>query len=474
MSRSICSVRASSRSWTDWAGSHRMLHSSVTASCGCLRADGHGDSPNLSAAIKLDEAALGFLLGHEWLDSRIAPYCRLLPALSAPTSSGSAKRGSNRGDLPAGPRSRGGPGRGSPARRRSEHPGVRHSNRSLWASADWDSLLGRRVSNRRARRARVADAAGRPPARRRAEGQARAAPATSDGATATTSIFSGSARWESANQQTIVGHSTERHLAASEEWPRSGGRSSIATGPRPSRAVLTRLAATFESLTAGQIGAAVVHAIRTSERAASGPLGAEPLLEGARRQTRGALRGLAERVQIAPTWDDLVLPADTIAQLREIPLRVVHRATVMDDWGFAGKRAYGRGTAVLFSGSSGTGKTLAAAVLAAELGQDLFRIDLAAVVSKYIGETEKNLSRVFDAAERADCILLFDEADALFGKRSDVRDAHDRYANQEVAYLLQRTDAVRRPGDPDHQPGGVHRRSLLPSPRDDRPLQHAR
>jgi SpoVK/Ycf46/Vps4 family AAA+-type ATPase len=163
-------------------------------------------------------------------------------------------------------------------------------------------------------------------------------------------------------------------------------------------------------------------------------------MEGARQQARGALRGLAQRVHIAPTLVDVILPPGTLAQLRELPHRVLHRATVLDDWGFAGQRAYGRGTAVLFSGSSGTGKTFAAAAVAGELGQDLFRIDLAAVISKYIGDTQKNLARVFDAAERSDCVLLFDEADALFGKRSEVRDAHDRYANQEVAYLLQRVE----------------------------------
>jgi SpoVK/Ycf46/Vps4 family AAA+-type ATPase len=118
-----------------------------------------------------------------------------------------------------------------------------------------------------------------------------------------------------------------------------------------------------------------------------------------------------------------------------------HRLTVHYDWGFAGKSARGLGIAALFWGDSGTGKTLAAEVLAHELDLALYRIDLSAVVSKYIGETEKNLRRVFDAAEDAGAILLFDEADALFGKRSEVKDSHDRYANIEVSYLLQRMEA---------------------------------
>jgi SpoVK/Ycf46/Vps4 family AAA+-type ATPase len=116
---------------------------------------------------------------------------------------------------------------------------------------------------------------------------------------------------------------------------------------------------------------------------------------------------------------------------------------VHDEWGFGGRQARGLGVAALFTGESGTGKTLAAEILAAELDLDLYRIDLSSVVSKYIGETEKNLRRVFEAAEDSGAILLFDEADALFGKRSDVKDSHDRYANIEVSYLLQRMEAYR-------------------------------
>src|SRR4030095_10947288 len=122
---------------------------------------------------------------------------------------------------------------------------------------------------------------------------------------------------------------------------------------------------------------------------------------------------------------------------------VKHRLAVYDTWGFAAQGARGLGISALFAGESGTGKTMAAEVLANELHLDLYRIDLASTVSKYIGETEKNLGRVFDAAEDSGAILLFDEADALFGKRSEVRDSHDRYANIEVSYLLQRMEAYR-------------------------------
>ncbi len=124
-------------------------------------------------------------------------------------------------------------------------------------------------------------------------------------------------------------------------------------------------------------------------------------------------------------------------------MQVRHQARVYERWGFAAKSSRGLGIAALFSGASGTGKTMAAEVLARELNLDLYRIDLSAVVSKYIGETEKNLRRIFDAAEAGGAILLFDEADALFGKRTEVKDSHDRYANIEVSYLLQRMESYR-------------------------------
>ena len=135
-----------------------------------------------------------------------------------------------------------------------------------------------------------------------------------------------------------------------------------------------------------------------------------------------------------------MLPRRSLAQLREIHASVRHRARVHGEWGFASRLALGKGLAALFAGPSGTGKTMAASILAKELGLDLYKIDLASVVSKYIGETEKNLSRIFSEAERSNAVLFFDEADALFGKRSEVRDSHDRYANVEVAYLLQRME----------------------------------
>jgi ATPase family associated with various cellular activities (AAA)/Winged helix domain, variant len=162
-----------------------------------------------------------------------------------------------------------------------------------------------------------------------------------------------------------------------------------------------------------------------------------------RRQCSVKLADLAHRIEPAGAWDDLVLPETQLLTLRQMAAHVRRRAQVYEQWGFASKSARGLGIGALFSGPTGTGKTMAAEVLANELRLDLYRIDLSSLVSKYIGETEKNLRRVFDAAEDGGAILLFDEADALFGKRSEVRDSHDRYANIEVSYLLQRIEAYR-------------------------------
>ncbi|MFD0689871.1 ATP-binding protein [Actinomadura fibrosa] len=171
----------------------------------------------------------------------------------------------------------------------------------------------------------------------------------------------------------------------------------------------------------------------------AGPGRAE-LFAAARAQTGHELAALARRIEPLNGWDDLVLPADGLGQLRELCAQVTGRRTVWRDWGFADKASRGRGVTALFTGPPGTGKTMAAEVVAGELGLDLYTIDLSSVVSKYIGETEKNLEKVLAAAGDADAVLLFDEADALFGRRGEVRDARDRYANVETSYLLQRLE----------------------------------
>jgi SpoVK/Ycf46/Vps4 family AAA+-type ATPase len=155
------------------------------------------------------------------------------------------------------------------------------------------------------------------------------------------------------------------------------------------------------------------------------------------------MEGLAEKIEARRRFEDLVLPGEAMQQLRDIASQVEQRDRVYEQWGFGAKLSRGRGIVALFAGPSGTGKTMAAEVLAHRLALDLYRIDLASVISKFIGETEKNLKRVFDAAEQSGAILFFDEADALFGKRSEVRDSHDRYANIEINYLLQRMEDYR-------------------------------
>ena len=167
---------------------------------------------------------------------------------------------------------------------------------------------------------------------------------------------------------------------------------------------------------------------------------ASDLFAAARLQTGHELGSLARKIDSRYVWADIVLPADALAQIREICQRVTHHRQVLDVWGFGQKLSHGKGVTALFTGPSGTGKTMAAGVLANELSLDLYKIDLSSVVSKWIGETEKNLDLIFTAAENANAILFFDEADALFGKRSEVRDSHDRYANVEISYLLQKME----------------------------------
>ncbi|MGG6266460.1 ATP-binding protein [Leptolyngbya sp. AN10] len=167
------------------------------------------------------------------------------------------------------------------------------------------------------------------------------------------------------------------------------------------------------------------------------------LWESCLMRTRPRLDALAQRLDTKATWENIVLPQSETNLLHQIAAQVRHRSIVYDEWGFRDRMNRGLGVTALFAGESGTGKTMAAEVIANELKLNLYRIDLSAVVSKYIGETEKNLRKLFDAAEDGGAILFFDEADALFGKRSEVKDSHDRYANIETNYLLQRIEAYR-------------------------------
>ena len=187
--------------------------------------------------------------------------------------------------------------------------------------------------------------------------------------------------------------------------------------------------------------ARAVRAARLSSVLEDRPADSVPLLSGAREQNAAGLERLARRIEPAVGWPDLVLPPAVTGQLRELAARARHRDQVLTDWRMRPGGGRGRGITALFAGDSGTGKTMLAEVIAGELGLDLYTIDLATVVDKYVGETEKNLERIFTEAGGVNAVLLFDEADAVFGKRSEVRDAHDRYANIESAYLLQRMES---------------------------------
>ncbi|WP_395715201.1 ATP-binding protein [Reyranella sp.] len=214
-------------------------------------------------------------------------------------------------------------------------------------------------------------------------------------------------------------------------WQRLPG--AIAADEAATRAALERAARQFH------LGPSAIDGI--VENLPTMPV--EAIWPAAREAARGGLDAIAQRIDSRVTFDDLVLPPGQMAMLRDIARHLRQRDRVYGDWGFGARHQLGQALVALFAGESGTGKTLAAEAVAGDVGLDLYRIDLASVVSKYIGETEKNLKRLFDSAEASGAVLLFDEADALFGKRSEVKDSHDRYANIEIAYLLQRIEAYR-------------------------------
>jgi hypothetical protein len=198
--------------------------------------------------------------------------------------------------------------------------------------------------------------------------------------------------------------------------------------------------ATRFSLTPGRVVRAATEANRIAGAAGRTAATADDIAQAIGASVARQVEVLGTRIDDRPRWDDVVLPEETLDGVRELIARVQHRHQVLDQWGFREKLSKGIGLAALFSGPPGTGKTLIASLIANELGQDLYQIDLSRVVSKWIGETEKNLARVFDAAEGANIVLLFDEADALFAKRTEVKSSNDRHSNAEVNYLLQRVE----------------------------------
>ncbi len=193
--------------------------------------------------------------------------------------------------------------------------------------------------------------------------------------------------------------------------------------------------------TAYPLAPSIIHAAGAQLREVVGDVSADHVSEIVRGLLDNRLGGLARRIVTSQTWEDVVLPADQIASLVELMSRIQSRRRVYEEWGFGAKVGRGLGVAALFSGPPGTGKTMTAGLVARDLGLEMYQVDLSKIVSKWIGETEKNLATLFDAAEAGHAILLFDEADALFGKRTDVKSSNDRHANQEVNYLLQRLES---------------------------------
>ncbi len=245
-------------------------------------------------------------------------------------------------------------------------------------------------------------------------------------------------------------------LATRENWPRLERAHRTLDVERPTLVEqqsawansLGELAGHIPPLLAGQfdLNLATIQQIGQSacdEMAGDAQTLPDRLWDACRVSTRPQLDILAQRLDPKATWDDIVLPVGETRMLQQIVDQVGQRSKVYETWGFAHKMNRGLGISALFAGESGTGKTMAAVMIANALRLNLYRIDLSAVVSKYIGETEKNLRRLFDAAESGGAILFFDEADALFGKRSEVKESHDRYANIEINYLLQRMEAYR-------------------------------
>jgi SpoVK/Ycf46/Vps4 family AAA+-type ATPase len=203
---------------------------------------------------------------------------------------------------------------------------------------------------------------------------------------------------------------------------------------------LSRALANKFKFTVGQIKDAIASAQKLAVLHEREEISMEDLYNGCRAQSNQKLVTLAKRIKPKYSWNDIILPKEKKEQLKEVKNYIKNKGVVYHDWGFDNKLSLGKGLNILFSGASGTGKKMAAEIIASELKLDLYKIDLSMVVSKYKGETEKNLNRIFKEAEQSNAKLFFDEADALFGKRSEVRDLHDRYANIEISYLLQKME----------------------------------
>jgi AAA+ superfamily predicted ATPase len=435
----------------------RFVANAPLVSSGVLRlvADpSHVDPPLLAYYLRLEEWAVRWLLGDERPDPRLASFCEIANAVAGPELNSDALRrlpifvSRVRGDgrpvrlLLTGPAasSKRQAARAIAAAERLPLVAADLTRTELWRSDPIGTAL---LLTRQASRGNAVlhieglDNSGEPGPVRPFLEAILAYPGiiTLAAATAATAAAAGSQRFLSI-EFALPDFDTRQSL-----W-----RKAIKdAGMVVDKATITTLASQFE-LSAEQITAAADAARRHLEWSATStahkmPQDAATELAAAARGHNGVeLASLTTLVRPVYRWADIVLPDDCITQLKEICQRVAYRHEVLDNGGFGGKLSAGKGVAVLFAGPSGTGKSMAAEVIASELGLNLYRIDLSTVVSKWVGETEKHLAQIFAAAERCNAVLLFEEADALFGKRSEIRDAHDRYANIEVSYLLQKME----------------------------------
>jgi SpoVK/Ycf46/Vps4 family AAA+-type ATPase len=428
--------------------------------------------PLLAHYFKLDEQIVRFLLEHEGLDARLAPFCRLVAPTEAPVALALgveaeraltalvAEARQTGQPLRLVFRGRAGAGKRSAAEALAARAGVPllvvDLARALAAATDFEPAV--RLA---CRQAWLQDALLYLDGLEALEGEERALAyrALLEAVAEQPGIVILAGPETSAPLGASAGRSPLSAITVTFPVPDSAGRRAhwqarlAEVGISLAAEELDVLAGRFR-LTPGQIAAAAESereqarwrmAVRSAEGQGEGesptpgPTIGE-LVAAARLHSSHNLGALARKITPCYGWGDIVLPPERIEQLREICNTVKYRGLVYESWGFDGKLSLGKGLSVLFAGPPGTGKTMAAEIIAGELGLDLYKIDLATVVSKYIGETEKNLARIFGEAESSNAILFFDEADALFGKRSEVRDSHDRYANIEISYLLQRME----------------------------------
>lgn len=416
---------------TSGRGRARLAHHAPLRRSGLIGVDAE-DRPALTRGLRVPDRVLAHLLGDDTPDPLVAPL--LAPAPSVPSASADAfARAYASGASTIYLRAERGAGAASAAGAGLAQHGLGALSIDLTLlTGDADLTTLARVATREARLTGARLVAG--PVEAVSEQGAVAMRGLTDAPGGI--ALHGSVTWDPAWSRDVPAMvQVQRADPVSQRavWATELDTGSLADGVDPTDT------ATLFRLTPEQ----VQRAVRSAQRQAGlegRAVEIKDLLRGARSQNAVGLQRLARRIEPRATWDDLVLPKDIEAQLRELAARWRHRDTVLESWGLGQAAARGRGVSALFSGGSGTGKTLSCEVLAGELGLDLYMIDLSTVVDKYIGETSKNLERIFDEADRVNGVLLFDEADALFGKRSSVTDAKDRHANVEVAFLLQRME----------------------------------